>query len=51
MPGRMVNEFEYCPRLFYLEWVRPVSMTIPILWWAGMFIAGLIRGEDGSPVR
>jgi len=21
MPARMVNEFVYCPRLFYLEWV------------------------------
>ncbi len=22
VPARMVNEFEYCPRLFYLEWVQ-----------------------------
>jgi len=22
VPVRMVNEFEYCPRLFYLEWVQ-----------------------------
>lgn len=22
IPARMVNEFEYCPRLFYLEWVQ-----------------------------
>ena len=22
IPVRMVNEFEYCPRLFYLEWVQ-----------------------------
>jgi len=22
LPARMVNEFAYCPRLFYLEWVR-----------------------------
>lgn len=22
LPARMVNEFVYCPRLFYLEWVR-----------------------------
>lgn len=22
VPARMVNEFVYCPRLFYLEWVR-----------------------------
>jgi CRISP-associated protein Cas1 len=22
MPVRMVNEFEYCPRLAYLEWVQ-----------------------------
>ena len=22
VPARMVNEFVYCPRLFYLEWVQ-----------------------------
>ncbi len=22
MPVRMLNEFTYCPRLFYLEWVQ-----------------------------
>ena len=22
LPARMVNEFVYCPRLFYLEWVE-----------------------------
>ena len=22
LPARMVNEYEYCPRLAYLEWVR-----------------------------
>ena len=22
VPARMINEFEYCPRLFYLEWVQ-----------------------------
>ncbi len=22
VPARMVNEFDYCPRLFYLEWVQ-----------------------------
>lgn len=22
LPARMVNEFVYCPRLFYLEWVQ-----------------------------
>jgi len=22
VPVRMINEFEYCPRLFYLEWVQ-----------------------------
>ncbi len=22
VPARMVNEFAYCPRLFYLEWVQ-----------------------------
>ncbi len=22
MPARMVNEYEYCPRLAYLEWVQ-----------------------------
>src|SRR5256885_11073141 len=22
MPARMLNEFTYCPRLFYLEWVQ-----------------------------
>jgi CRISP-associated protein Cas1 len=22
IPARMVNEFVYCPRLFYLEWVE-----------------------------
>ena len=22
VPARMVNEFTYCPRLFYLEWVH-----------------------------
>ena len=21
IPARMLNEFSYCPRLFYLEWV------------------------------
>lgn len=26
LPARMLNEFAYCPRLFYLEWVRG--------WWA-----------------
>ena len=24
MPARMVNEFVYCPRLFFLEWVDGV---------------------------
>ncbi len=23
VPARMVNEFTYCPRLFFLEWVQP----------------------------
>ncbi len=22
VPARMVNEFSYCPRLFFLEWVQ-----------------------------
>ncbi len=22
LPARMVNEYVYCPRLFYLEWVQ-----------------------------
>jgi CRISPR-associated protein Cas1 len=22
LPARMVNEFQYCPRLAYLEWVQ-----------------------------
>ena len=22
LPARMVNEFVYCPRLFYIEWVQ-----------------------------
>jgi len=22
VPARMVNEFTYCPRLFFLEWVQ-----------------------------
>lgn len=22
LPARMVNEYEYCPRLAYLEWVQ-----------------------------
>jgi CRISPR-associated protein Cas1 len=22
VPARMLNEFTYCPRLFYLEWVQ-----------------------------
>ncbi len=22
LPARMINEFVYCPRLFYLEWVE-----------------------------
>ena len=22
VPARMVNEFAYCPRLFFLEWVQ-----------------------------
>ncbi|MGQ0802458.1 MAG: CRISPR-associated endonuclease Cas4/Cas1, partial [Actinomycetota bacterium] len=22
VPARMVNEFTYCPRLFYMEWVE-----------------------------
>ena len=22
VPARMVNEFSYCPRLFFLEWVH-----------------------------
>lgn len=22
VPARMLNEFTYCPRLFYLEWVE-----------------------------
>src|SRR5579883_2293690 len=24
LPARMVNEFSYCPRLFYYEWVEGV---------------------------
>ena len=24
LPARMVNEFVYCPRLFFLEWVEGV---------------------------
>lgn len=25
LPARMVNEYEYCPRLAYLEWVQGES--------------------------
>ncbi len=29
VPVRMVNEFEYCPRLFYLEWVQSRFVDSP----------------------
>lgn len=28
LPARMLNEFIYCPRLFYLEWVEPDGRTM-----------------------
>jgi len=27
LPARMVNEFVYCPRLFYYEWVEGAART------------------------
>jgi len=29
VPARMVNEFAYCPRLFYLEWVQSRFVDSP----------------------
>ena len=28
LPARMVNEYEYCPRLAYLEWVQGVRNSL-----------------------
>ena len=42
LPARMVNEFAYCPRLAYMEWVQGNSPIAPIRWTAGSSIAGLI---------
>jgi hypothetical protein len=29
LPARMLNEFVYCPRLFFYEWVEGSSHTAP----------------------
>ena len=58
VPVRMVNEFEYCPRLFYLEWVQSRFADNPDTV-EGRYVhrnvdpgGGRIAGpEDEDPVR
>src|SRR5580658_2110272 len=52
LPARMVNEFAYCPRLFFYEWVEGVFQesvdtiegAMPILFFAGCFPRSRDRG-------
>jgi CRISPR-associated protein Cas1 len=47
VPARMINEFVYCPRLFYLEWVdREWASSADTL--AGQLVHRRIEDEGGS---
>ena len=58
VPARMVNEFEYCPRLFWLEWVQSQFVDNPDTV-EGRYVhrnvdpgGGRIKGpEEHDPVR
>ena len=47
LPARMVNEFVYCPRLFFLEWVEARFAESDDTRLASRCIGGSIR----RPVR
>ena len=49
IPARMLNEFAYCPRLAYLEWVQGSLPTTSKVLEAGSDTAGSIDRPRGSP--
>lgn len=51
IPVRMLNEFTYCPRLAYLEWVQGNSPIMRRRWTGGFTIAGWIWCPSGHGRR
>ena len=43
IPARMLNEFVYCPRLCYMEWVQENLSIVQILWKGSLFIETWIK--------
>jgi len=47
IPARMLNEFTYCPRLFYLEWIQSQFVeSVDTL--EGQFAHRRVRKEEGA---
>jgi len=45
LPARMLNEFVYCPRLFFYEWVEASSRTASTRWTTKPSTRGRLRSE------
>ena len=49
LPARMVNEFVYCPRLFFYEWVEGLWASSPDTEAGKVEHRRVDRGEGGLP--
>lgn len=47
VPARMVNEFVYCPRLFYLEWVQSLFASNSDVV-QGLYVHRVVDGPGGA---
>ena len=46
VPARMLNEYTYCPRLCYMEWVQGSSRTARTRWTDGSSTGGSISPPE-----